>query len=645
MFATSRPDTHDASIRTNSVRIRSDMIRAAPPAKSGLSILVYILVLTLVPIAATGWFTWRHVQQIQVIGSEVELIEQSSAELAALAGLRTSLLDEATWTSALASTTELGVTTETVFATSGIDLNNRLAQARSNVDRLLSDLGLDELAFEVGLLRQDTGNAGATIQGDRYREIENALAALSQERLTELLVTAGSISGADELLASLVLLDEASTARQAAATQFTAIFEIRYWLAPSADEALKRLVKAEEQYHRALSSVERLAAADSDVGAIASQIAQSNDKIALDQATASEITHVLQQGVWHHSQPTTTHVDDIKPILIAGSNTASMSDQLVLAATKDITTAANSTQEAAKDAAWTVVAETIVVSTTTILFALAISHMIGRPLQQLALGARRIRDGKPGPDIEVCGPSEIRQAAMAINEASHNLQLTERQAAALTEGDLDNPVLSQRSTGLGTSLHAALQALAQSIADRQRYRDRLSHEATHDSLTGLTNRSATIAHLTSAMARVDRADHELGVLFIDLDGFKLVNDTHGHAAGDRALEVVAERLRGTVRQGDLVGRLGGDEFLIVAEPVDNADRACDLARRILATLETPIDIGGICVSISASIGVASTPANGRSDSDMLADADASMYEAKTQGKNRHFLHRSSIPVD
>jgi len=273
------------------------------------------------------------------------------------------------------------------------------------------------------------------------------------------------------------------------------------------------------------------------------------------------------------------------------------------------------------------------VSTTTIVFAFAISHLIGRPLRQLALGARRIGKGVHGIDIDVAGPQEIRQAAMAINEASRNLKLAERQATALSKGDLNDPALSQQPSSTNTSLQAAVEALASSISNNDEYRDRLAHEATHDDLTGLTNRPALLMHLAQALARVQRSRHELAVLFLDLDGFKQVNDTYGHAAGDHVLVTTASRLLEVVRSSDLVGRLGGDEFLIISEPIRDSGEASKLADRIIGSLNSPIDIGATTVTVGVSIGIAVSTHRGRTVSEILASADQAMYAAKLDGKN------------
>jgi diguanylate cyclase (GGDEF)-like protein/PAS domain S-box-containing protein len=178
--------------------------------------------------------------------------------------------------------------------------------------------------------------------------------------------------------------------------------------------------------------------------------------------------------------------------------------------------------------------------------------------------------------------------------------------------------------------------------------EQLLHSALHDALTGLPNRSLLVDRLEAALGRSTRERRDVGVLYCDLDGFKEVNDSAGHAAGDAVLIEVSQRLLGSIREGDTVARLGGDEFVIVVEPWNRSTRtnltkgsvlSVEVAQRILRALAKPFLVGGVAYDISASIGVAyrSTGAHGTNAEragKIIADADAAMYEAKKNGKNR-----------
>jgi len=175
---------------------------------------------------------------------------------------------------------------------------------------------------------------------------------------------------------------------------------------------------------------------------------------------------------------------------------------------------------------------------------------------------------------------------------------------------------------------------------------RLADAALHDPLTGLPNRTLLADRLRSTLARTGRSGHQLAVLFCDLDGFKAVNDSGGHAAGDAVLEATAQRLLATVRAEDTAARVGGDEFVVVLEPssrgwagpdgapIDVRAYAVLVAERIEEALAQPVEFDGHEYAVTASIGVAFAQA-GDDVEEILAQADAAMYQAKSLGKNRH----------
>lgn len=158
--------------------------------------------------------------------------------------------------------------------------------------------------------------------------------------------------------------------------------------------------------------------------------------------------------------------------------------------------------------------------------------------------------------------------------------------------------------------------------------------ATHDSLTGLHNRASMTDALEHAVSKARRAGESLAILFIDLDGFKSVNDTLGHATGDQLLREIAQRLRAKVRQSDLVARLGGDEFVVMVETISDRHGLQLLASKILAAVGEPMQLQGHEVTVTASIGVAVFPDDGNDVSTLLANADMAMYRAKALGHNR-----------
>ncbi len=195
--------------------------------------------------------------------------------------------------------------------------------------------------------------------------------------------------------------------------------------------------------------------------------------------------------------------------------------------------------------------------------------------------------------------------------------LTSRLAAAAEEAD---------------ALRAELEGLRRT---NETFRD-LAH---HDHLTGLPNRGLLFDRLTLAIAQAHRLASQLAVLFLDLDDFKAVNDSFGHAFGDRVLVDLARSLRGCVRAGDTVARLGGDEFVVLLDPVGGADDAARVAAKLRDSMRLPIRVDGRQAWLTASIGISVYPGDGTSADALMSSADAAMYRDKQQGSVRDPLDR------
>ncbi|MBA3463275.1 MAG: GGDEF domain-containing protein, partial [Deltaproteobacteria bacterium] len=175
-------------------------------------------------------------------------------------------------------------------------------------------------------------------------------------------------------------------------------------------------------------------------------------------------------------------------------------------------------------------------------------------------------------------------------------------------------------------------------AERQRADDLMRTLAHHDSLTGLPNRLLLADRIERAMARADRQGDTVAVLFLDLDGFKRVNDTLGHEAGDQVLKQAAFRILSSVRAVDTAARRGGDEFTVVLEKVRSAEDVRVVTARLLEELSQPYAVTGVEAQLSASIGVSLYPADARAANDLFKLADEAMYCAKRSGKNQVAFH-------
>ncbi|MGH9302420.1 MAG: diguanylate cyclase domain-containing protein, partial [Acidimicrobiales bacterium] len=187
---------------------------------------------------------------------------------------------------------------------------------------------------------------------------------------------------------------------------------------------------------------------------------------------------------------------------------------------------------------------------------------------------------------------------------------------------------------------------ASDITERKRTGDLLAFHANHDPLTDLLNRASFNQHLTRALGATRRHHRSVSVLFIDLDGFKTVNDKFGHNIGDQLLKEVAHRLSGCLREEDCLARQGGDEFTAVLEETIEHPGALEVSRRIMAALAPPIDLGTTTVAITASIGVAQSSIGTDLSADRLTQlADIAMYRAKQLGKDQvYVLSPEDLPV-
>jgi diguanylate cyclase (GGDEF)-like protein len=183
-------------------------------------------------------------------------------------------------------------------------------------------------------------------------------------------------------------------------------------------------------------------------------------------------------------------------------------------------------------------------------------------------------------------------------------------------------------------VHAVGNVLAEAI-DRARTVEEIRHQALHDPLTGLPNRSLFIDHLALALAHSSRRPSTVAVLFLDLDHFKLINDSLGHSVGDEVLRRTARRLDSALRPGDTVARFGGDEFVMLCTELDGPDTAQLIAARLAETMREPFRVGEIEHRVAASIGIATANGPERSAEDLIREADAAMYRAKERGRGRH----------
>jgi diguanylate cyclase (GGDEF)-like protein len=277
----------------------------------------------------------------------------------------------------------------------------------------------------------------------------------------------------------------------------------------------------------------------------------------------------------------------------------------------------------------------------SIAIAVALARSISRPLRELADYAHAINDGRfdaRAASMTGKGAREIRVAFGAFADVVATLQLLDAKANALARCDFDDPALTQALHGrLGQLLEGSVTLLSGSIVERDELQTHLAHQATHDALTGIGNRPAAIVSIQDALTRADRLGSTSAVLFIDLNEFKAVNDSHGHESGDEVLRQVASRLTRGLRAGDSLARLGGDEFVIIAEDISDVADAVAIAERVITAISEPIVLANAQVTIGAAVGIALSLGGQEEPLKLLGRADAAMYRAKHN-------ERSSIEI-
>jgi len=189
---------------------------------------------------------------------------------------------------------------------------------------------------------------------------------------------------------------------------------------------------------------------------------------------------------------------------------------------------------------------------------------------------------------------------------------------------------------------ALVTGIAEDVTERRAFEERLLHMAHYDSLTELPNRLLFNDRLNQCLAHAARAGRSTAVMFVDLDRFKLINDTFGHAVGDELLEQVGIRFTGALRAGDTVGRLGGDEFAIILADLASPDDAATIANNLMQLLEQPFELEGREVFISASAGITLSPADGTDADTLIKNADAAMYRAKEVGRGNSQFYKTEM---
>ncbi|MEY2406429.1 MAG: hypothetical protein QOG39_1345, partial [Acidimicrobiaceae bacterium] len=536
-----------------------------------------------------------------------------------------------------------GITRDTATAAVGFDWAAQVAPARAKADRAIAQLGQDSPVSESALQQLYTEIDGGLISPAAAVQRLAGYVLVSDEAATSAVDQLEIDAHQTALVATLESLRAVSVMLDVGAPQAIDLSAIWYpspgATAQTTATVLARFAAQDVAYQEATAKLRALGV--KDVVAGLGHIEADPQAQLFDDAVKAAL---LGQTPMASGAPL-----DVATVAAAFRGFVvrdGLLDALVGSATKAVRDEARRLASAAQGSliAWAV--GSAVLALTSIGVALRLARSISRPLKDLADYAHAVNDGEfdaePSPRRSR-GPHETRDAFGVFTELVANLRLLDAKANALAQCDFDDPVLSKPLPGrLGRSLESSVAVLSGSIVERDRLQTHLAHQATHDSLTGVFNRPAAMTGIQAAINRAARSGAPTALLFVDLNEFKAVNDSHGHEAGDEVLRQVATRMAVGLRSGDFVARLGGDEFVVVTEGIADVDEATEVARRIIKSVGQPIEVGTQQITIGAAIGVALSLDGPDDPLRLLARADAAMYRAKHHDRSAIEIFDASL---
>lgn len=597
--------------------------------RSGLGVTGRLVALVMLPVTVMCGLAGSVVMTHRSAATRALAVEHGVVELTDLLEIRDALHTMQTVEAFEVRFLQLGVTRDVAVDFVGVDWAPGVAPAREQASRAIASMRGGSPVSADALRSLYTGIDDGSIAPDFAAQRLDHFGQVVGDALNSQLDGLAAMAGSERLVAALESLRAASSLVDIITPQVIDLSAI--WFPSPADTpqitagVLARLGAERTDYAQAVAEL-RVLGVTSVVVALA--------RIEADPVVQTFNDSVADTVAGESLTPVGGELDTVKVGETFRGNLVldTLLDGLVRTATtavrEDAQTLASSEQ--ASFVTWAAVAGVLALLFVGI--AVRLAHSISKPLKNLATYAQAVNEGKldtePSPRRNR-GPRETRVALGVFTDLVTNLQLLDAKANALAHCDFDNPALLEPLPGrLGRSLESSVALLSGSIVERDVLQTNLAHQATHDSLTGIYNRPAAITGIKAALNRAERSGATTAVLFIDLNEFKAVNDSHGHRVGDEVLRQIANRMTIGLRGGDFVARLGGDEFVIVAEAVADVADATDLARRIVDTINEPVTVEGLHIKIGAAVGVALTLDGPEDPLRLLARADAAMYRAK-----------------
>jgi diguanylate cyclase (GGDEF)-like protein len=597
----------------------------------GLPLAVYVIALLLIPLTGVAVFSARALKQnndAAAAASDVALaIEVQSAAVNVLAPLQV----EHMATLGLTRVDALGFDREVVASFTGLDMDGVRS---SNGERL--SMALDELdralAADTRFAEPHRGDLGSA------REQLAAVRAALDQRTSTIEIVNGAFGSANQVVDAVIESVSTVTGDAQAASPEAALLVLELGLVSDVAQTAQAEVSSTTNSVMSGDAIEAFE--------VAADAVRHDD--------ALKAARVLDDQLWsslvasHRAMPAI-------PASVFAAAEAGSSDPAVIGEMADLWVAQveylDEVEQFSRTHGDSVLAEAtmiaddarrstqllflglLVVGIGSVVFGVAVIRAFARPLQKLRLQAERIGRGELHAEpLPVEGPSDLRKVTSAVNDMASTLSLVDDHMKALASTAVTNELVLRELPGeVGASMRTSMERVTALTSRLQTSEARLAREARLDNLTGLPNRFAILEYLDSIVSH-GVPDGEYGVMFVDIDGFKSVNDTHGHAVGDVVLREIAQRLRGSIREDDIVSRLGGDEFLVLARG-HTADDLVAFGERLIGEIEQPYNFGDQLFTVSASIGVSYVQSN-EDSMRSIERADAAVYQAKRRGRRR-----------
>ena len=609
-----------------------------------LSFRSWLVVVLVFPTAVGVGFGYSAIHTLWTSRSQAVAARQSSLTLDSYLRAENAVLDEQVPTSAISYATTYGVPIAQLDSLLRIDFVSQLASTRKEVNGqsvLRNNHSLAPYFAKLLALRHeiDRGTAPYADVQRVFTQLNGRVQALAQSVVNQI-STEADASSSMATRQSLRAFSATFTAFTSGNQQSALLPSL---LLQSIQPAqVRQLIEATAEYDNSVQGFPE------QLGPTAATIWKEMAANPVTTTFNNSVELAIATGLRDGKAPYATDLAQSGAVFRANLTMVRSRTNLALDASSDLRSITSAQEHSASLALDTDTVWLVLVLVLAFLGVLVLNRSVGRPLARIVVASRYVQAGEfDVPPLPVSGPKEISLATQSFNDMSSTLYAVQAHAVALSSNSLDDPVLRTPLPGeTGRALQETLSTLSESVRENERQRALLGERATHDSLTGLLNRGAALEFLSRDLARVHREGSSLGILFIDLDGLKQINDAHGHEAGDAALLAIARAIEATTRRSDVVARLGGDEFIVGRLSEHNPDGLTQLADRIVRKASGQIvTIGDTQIVVGCSIGIAiSEPLDMEIDT-IIHRADVALYGAKLHGRGQAVWFRHGLDDD